>query len=383
MKRIRGTYGWTVWVLCFLGFGNRGEAHSLEGAEDHAHHETVAWPESLGNLGAWKEFAQLSPSSPKDVRTVGVEQSSGQPVEALPFQVFSKAVSLRWDEEFLFVESNGMPDHSMMVGIRRWIGRFPMPQNYRGSNAWSIPLHPKPAAVPQSARTGFYRGAIAMAANGVPIFNPLTNGGRDTFLSQELDQFGGHAGNGEDYHYHIAPLHLQSQLGPALPIAYALDGYPIYGLKEPNGQATGKLDALNGHIGPKGDYHYHASMSYPYVNGGFYGIVQERGGQVDPQPRSTLSRRQPFRADRNAVITGFRELTPNQHYQLEYTARGRVSSVEYVKEDLGQWRFRFRSANGSTSEETIVERSPGGADSRGRRDGRRGGDRRSPRPRRR
>jgi hypothetical protein len=32
-----------------------------------------------------------------------------------------------------------------------------------------------------------------------------------------------------------------------LPIAFALDGYPIYGLTEPNGSAAIGLDALNGH----------------------------------------------------------------------------------------------------------------------------------------
>ena len=326
------TIGNLCLAICLLGlavFEQRGNAHSLEGDEVHSHRDVVDWPKNLLSLGEGEISGFMATALPTAGKTKSVKRYADTPVQALPFQVFSKAVNLRWDENHLFVESNGMPEHSMMVGIRRWIGRFPMPQSYRGRNAWAIPLNPKPAAVPRSARTGFYRGAIAMAANGVPIFNPLTNGGRDTFLSKELDRFGGHAGNGEDYHYHIAPLHLQAQLGPEHPIAYALDGYPIYGLTEPNGQATGRLDAFNGHIGPNGDYHYHSSMSYPYVNGGFHGVVQERGGQVDPQPRSTLSRRQPFRADRNAVITGFQVIEPNRHYRLQYAAQGAVSSVEY------------------------------------------------------
>jgi hypothetical protein len=38
---------------------------------------------------------------------------------------------------------------------------------------------------------------------------------------------GGHSGKADDYHYHIAPLHLQALIGADKPIAYALDGYAI------------------------------------------------------------------------------------------------------------------------------------------------------------
>src|SRR5438552_2828611 len=38
------------------------------------------------------------------------------PSQAGAFQKFPK-LQLRWDNDFLYVESNGMPDHNMMVGI--------------------------------------------------------------------------------------------------------------------------------------------------------------------------------------------------------------------------------------------------------------------------
>ena len=364
--------------LALLLLVSRVEAHSLGEEEGHSHEQTISWPAQLLQVAARTLRGSSAGSTIGPKVSERKSSGTGMPDQSQSFEVFSNLVNLRWDRESLYVESYGMPDHEIMVGIRRWIGRFPMPQSYRGKNAWTIPLHPTPARVPQSARTGFYRGAIAMAANGVPIFNPLTNGGRDTFLAGELDRFGGHAGNGEDYHYHIAPLHLQAQLGVALPIGYALDGYPIYGLTEPDGSDPGKLDAFNGHLSRDGNYHYHASRTYPYVNGGFYGEVTERGGQVDPQPRSTLSRQQPFRADRDAVITGFKVLNPLQAYELQYTSRGQVSRVQYSKENSGAWRFRFSLANGRTMEESISERSGDN-----RRDGRNGERRRGrPRPRR-
>ena len=44
---------------------------------------------------------------------------------------------------------------------------------------------------------------------------------------------GGHCGRADDYHYHIAPVQLEKQVGKGMPIAYALDGYPIYCYTEP------------------------------------------------------------------------------------------------------------------------------------------------------
>ncbi len=108
-----------------------------------------------------------------------------------------------------------------------------------------------------------FTGAIALAANGVPIFNALNNRGVDSFSIGELDDYGGHCGRADDYHYHAAPLHLQTKLGPSLPLGYALDGYPLYGLKEPNGDTVTGLDELNGHSDSAGKYHYHSTLTYP------------------------------------------------------------------------------------------------------------------------
>jgi hypothetical protein len=75
-------------------------------------------------------------------------------------------------------------------------------------------------------------------------------------------------------------------VGAGNPVAVAPDGYPIYGYNDPNGKPPKNLDWLNGHQGPDGRYHDHATQTYPYLNGGFYGEVVERDGQVDPQPRA-------------------------------------------------------------------------------------------------
>ena len=193
----------------------------------------------------------------------------------------------------------------MMVGITAWQQQVPLPQPYFGDNAWRIPLEPVVAKNPMSAKSHFFRGAIALAANGVPIFNPIKNDGRtDTLLAGELDEFGGHCGRGDDYHYHIAPTHLQEIVGKDKPIAYALDGYPIYGYNEPDGSQVRGLDEFNGHSTPGLGYHYHATKMYPYIHGGFHGEVKEVDGQVDPQPRAG-GVREALPPLRGAKITGF------------------------------------------------------------------------------
>ncbi len=86
---------------------------------------------------------------------------------AKAFAVFVKlkAIKTRWDDRYFYVESNGIPDHRLMVGITAWQQQVPLPQSYFGENAWQIPLQPVPAKKPQLAKGNFLRGAIALAAS--------------------------------------------------------------------------------------------------------------------------------------------------------------------------------------------------------------------------
>lgn len=277
------------------------------------------------------------------------------------FRPFLPKVRTRFDDQFLYVESDGMPEHRMMVGITAWQQQVPLPQRYEGANAWRIPRHPVVAANPLSARTHFFRGAIALAANGVPIFNPIKNDGRtDTLLAGELDEFGGHCGRADDYHYHTAPTHLQDKVGRGLPIAIALDGYPIYGFTDPDGTTPGDLDPFNGHSRVAIGYHYHATRTYPYLNGAFYGQVAERDGQVDPQPRA-LGVRPALTPWRGARITGFQP-REGGGYRLEVRAGGEAHFIDYTATSEGGVTFRFTNPEGQVRTENYPGRrdsSPG------------------------
>ena len=148
---------------------------------------------------------------------------------------FTENVRATENGNVLLLQSNGLPEHGMMIGIRSWQQQVPLPQPYTGRNAWQIPLNPRLAQQPISARDNLMRGAIALAVNGVPIFNALNNRGEDAYLAGELDRWGGHCGRGDDYHYHTAPVHLEKIVGQGKPIAFALDGFPIFGYTEPDG----------------------------------------------------------------------------------------------------------------------------------------------------
>ena len=292
-------------------------------------------------IGQFRQHTQ--PAQPALAKTVSAEKKMPMPTIGDHFMPFEKLLELDWDENYLYVGSNGLPEHPMMIGITSWQQQVPIPQKYFGDNAWQIPLHPVPAKNPMSTKNDFLRGAIALAVNGVPIFNPLNNRGDDALLFGELDEYGGHCGRGDDYHYHIAPVHLEEKTGRDNPIAYALDGYPIYGYQDKRDPEFAPLDKLGGQKDAEGNYHYHAQRTYPYLNGGFYGEVTKRGGQVDPQPRA-----EPVRSAlpplQGAKVTGFRK-TGNR-FKLDYDVSGQKGSVTYLVKDDGKIDFTFDEPNG-------------------------------------
>ncbi len=264
------------------------------------------------------------------------------------FDAFADTVAAFTSGEVWMVECNSLPTHPMMVGITNWQQQVPIPQDYTGDNAWRFPITPELADEPISARTGLFRGAIALAVNGVPIFNALNNRGDDAFLAGELDEFGGHCGRADDYHYHTAPLHLQEAVGEGNPIAYALDGFAIYGSTEPDGRPVEDLDEYNGHVGAEGTYHYHGTSSYPYINGGLVGVVQATD-QVEPQP-TTPAIRNAGEPLPGATITSFEDLGDNS-YRLEFEMDGAIGSTDYTVTDTTV-DFVFTTPDGQVTTET-------------------------------
>jgi hypothetical protein len=347
--------------LVLAPFAHVAKAHDIGSNDAHPHYDWSVTPPGI-------LLAQAN--VPQNRAAVGQRSvRTNRPTQAAPFDAFAPKVGVRWDEKFLFVESNGIPAHNMMVGITAWQQQVPLPQNYTGANAWQLPLTPVPAKEPRTIKNHFLRGAVALAVNGIPIFNPQNNRGEVSQEIGELDEWGGHCGRADDYHYHAAPLHLQSVVGKGMPIAYALDGYAIYGLTEPDGTAPAGLDAFNGHTTQALGYHYHASKKYPYVNGGFHGEVTEREQQVDPQPRAQPVR-EALQALRGAKITGF-ESTGTNSYKLSYTVNGDKRAVLYSINSDGTFPFEFQNGSAGSTKQTYTKRERGGGGGGMRPDGER------------
>jgi hypothetical protein len=266
------------------------------------------------------------------------------------FSYYKPAVSTRSDSKYYYVESLGLPDHETMLGITGWQQQVPIPQCYVGSNAWSIPLNPVVAATPVPVNQNhFLRGAVAVAVNGIAIFNPYTNTGVDAFLDGQLDQYGGHCGRADDYHYHIAPNVLYSRVPLTSPVAFALDGFAIYGSKEPDGSAMKTLDANHGHYGSNGVYHYHSSSTAPYMIGNMVGEVTEDATlQIIPQA-AAKGVRPALTPLKGATITHNHPYPNGMGFKLTYTLGAEKDTVDYSWTANGDYTFKFITPAGTTT----------------------------------
>ncbi len=261
------------------------------------------------------------------------------------FTPFKPNVNTFWDATYFYVESIGVPTtHTMMVGISNhgWQQQVPVSQCYMGTNAWPIPLNPIVAATPIPVNAAhFSRGAVAVAVNGIAIFNPYTNTGVDAFLDGQLDNYGGHCGRADDYHYHTAPLHLYSATTATLPIAYALDGFAVYGAIEPDGSSMQTLDANHGHYWTNGVYHYHGSAAAPYMIANMVGqVTEDATHQIIPQ-----SAAQPVRPSltplNGALITSCTPNTNHNGYNVTYSFGSQIDSVVYNWSVTGLYTYKY------------------------------------------
>ena len=268
------------------------------------------------------------------------------------FAPFKHKLSTSQDSKYFYVHSLGIPDHEMMTGITAWQQQVPLPQCYIGTNAWSLPLNPIMAANPIPVnQQHFLRGAVALAVNGIAIFNPYTTSGVDAYLDGQLDKWGGHSGRADDYHYHLAPMFLYDQLPASAPIAIGLDGFAVYGSKEPDGSAMKALDENNGHFGTDGVYHYHGITKAPYMIGRMAGNVTEDPTlqQIVPQPEAK-GVRPALTPLKGATITKHEPNALKNGYVLSYTLNNQSYAVDYKWTTNGVFTYNFIAPTGTTTQ---------------------------------
>ncbi len=186
---------------------------------------------------------------------------------------FAARVTVTCTGSHAIIHSDTYPDHEKMTGIVGTNEQVPVPAKYDAP----IILSPTRGTTPLTRDA-----ALGVAVNGVPIYD-YTAGGEmsqadlahhqahhDTLQTGQLDVCGGHAGRGDDYHYHVKPTCMIKQManaGDAAIIGWAFDGFPIYGDNNPDGSpiAEGDLDVCNGQADKTFGYRYHTSARAPYI----------------------------------------------------------------------------------------------------------------------
>jgi hypothetical protein len=184
---------------------------------------------------------------------------------------FRSNVKVEVTDEFYIVRSDGIPDHST--------GDFPNHDNpnriEKQNYTFKIPRHPE-----KSDRVmKLPMGPIGVAINGVPFYNPYNAEGQDAAKNEVFDDCCGHPDPMGRYHYHIYPKCIHSSFKDEADkhsplIGFAFDGFTIYGPNGEGGKAPTDLDDCNGHTDDARGYHYHVSRKFPYILGGYRGVVE-------------------------------------------------------------------------------------------------------------
>ena len=154
------------------------------------------------------------------------------------------------------------------------------------------PLHA--AMTDRDSNRALPMGPIGVAVNGVVFFNPFDAGMMDA--TDMMDQCCGHPAPDNQYHYHKYPICVNSPWdddgeGHSPVIGWAFDGFPIYGPYESRGMmakdVAGGLNDFNVEWDSDRGWHYHVTPgNFPYIIGGYWGVVDRRdvGRRRGPPP---------------------------------------------------------------------------------------------------
>jgi hypothetical protein len=123
---------------------------------------------------------------------------------------------------------------------------------------------------------------IGFAVTGVALYNALDAGGRDAAAHEIQDKCDGHPQMTGQYHYHNGSPCMPGYDANAV-VGWALDGYPILGMRDAAGKLirNADLDACHGRAedvrvdGRHYAYAYRLTPEYPYILGCYAGQVPQ------------------------------------------------------------------------------------------------------------
>ena len=213
---------------------------------------------------------------------ISADDADAKKDEKEPEHPFLDNVKVTVTDKHYIVISDGIPNHKTGDFPNRDNPNRIQKQNYR----FTIPRHPKKA----EEITKLPMGPIGVAINGIPFYNPFNIHGKDAVTGEWAEVFDtccGHPDQRGRYHYHQYPVCVKSPFkevkGEHSPlIGFAFDGFAIYGPNDADGKPATSLDECNGHADEQHGYHYHVSKEFPYILGGYRGVVER--ANIDRRP---------------------------------------------------------------------------------------------------
>lgn len=206
-------------------------------------------------------------------------------------------VTLSANGDTITISSNGVPNHELGTYIR--------PGGEATVDAYNLSISIPTTPVYSAQPTQTSGGATGIAISGAAIYNPYDAGGEFAIGSVgDIDPCNGHPSPQGHYHYHGVPYCITDTLDTngehSVLIGYMLDGFPIYGPQDANGEVPTDLDECNGHFGstpeyPEGIYHYHTTETAPFIPECYHGEVDgnSAGGFGGGQTQQTAAEQQP------------------------------------------------------------------------------------------
>jgi len=200
----------------------------------------------------------------------------------------------------LIFEGNGLPVEQP-TGIFPITPRDPVYQYDANPNRIAaqdfrvtLPLEPVVAGEPSCLPMGM----IGFTITGVALYNALDDAGLDAAAHEIQDLCNGHPQANSQYHYHNGSPCVPGADSDGL-VGWALDGFPILGMRDGEGRllTNADLDPCHGRPenleidGRRYGYAYHLTLEYPYILGCFSGELLD--GTIDAVREGAAPRREP------------------------------------------------------------------------------------------
>ena len=231
------------------------------------------------------------------------------------------------DKNYAYIISNTIPNHNTMNGIKSTNEQIPVPAlNYFSP----IKLNPK-----KGHKLLSIDASLGIAINGVPIYDYSAQGEinlhhydpqKDTYILGQLDKCGGHAGRGDDYHYHIKPSCMIENMkikSSDTILGWGYDGYPLFNDLNIDGTKIeeGELDICNGKPDLIYGYRYHTSEGQPYI---FKCLIGEVDTKILPRipPLEGQKIRNNLKPPRNNINNLIYSINPDGTHLMSYVYEG-------------------------------------------------------------